>query len=138
MEKLLPLALFVLLFANTIKASAQDKHNFIVPPENSNCDSMVIDLPELEVALEIIGHTVFRFQQNVKINRETGFREASFFSCDNQDGYMVIKYHDSIFLYSSIPKSIWESMVSSGNPGVFYEQNIRGSFVTWLSQTDSF
>jgi hypothetical protein len=131
MKKPLPLAFTFIYFASILLVMAQDRHNFPVPPKNTSCDSIsqITDNPDILTVLEIIGNTDFRFQQNIKINRETGFKEASFFSCDNSRGYMVIIFHDGKFLYPGIPKPLWEGMIDSGNPSDFYEQNIKYRYV---------
>jgi hypothetical protein len=133
MEKFGLFIFLLALLANSIHVKAQDKHNFPVPPENTSCDSLMLDTTDIEIALDVIANTVFRFQQNIKINRSKGFKEASYFSCYNQEGYMVIKYHDCMYLYSSIPKHIWESMIVSGNPGSFFETNIRDQYESLLT-----
>lgn len=126
--------ILIIFFFVLSKGLSQDKHNFLVPPENTSCDSIAIAGSDIDTAVQIIANTSFRFQQNVSINRETGFREASYYSCDNQIGYMLIKYHDCMLLYSSLPITIWESMIKSGNPGDYFEKNIRDIYSVWLSK----
>jgi hypothetical protein len=131
-------AIFCVLASLTlaIQGSAQNQHNFIVPPETNSCDSIKFNQQSLSMAVEVISQTIFRFQQNISINREKGFKEASFYSCDNLHGYMLIKYHNLHILYSEMPLSLWESMINSGNPGEYYEKNIKDQYAFWLSEVN--
>jgi len=109
-------------------ALAQDSVNFHVAPLNTSCDSIVIADLDFETAVSIISEASFRFQQNIKVSRRKGFKEASYFSCDNERGFMLIAYDDLSMLYEDIPKSLWDQLVQSGNPGAFYENNIKENF----------
>lgn len=111
---------------------AQDSVNFHVPPSNHSCDSMEFHEEDFEMVMDQINHTTFRFQQNIRVNRKKGFQEASFFSCDNQNGIMLIRYDDFSFLYDNMPKQLWDKLVASGNPGTFFENEIKDKLKAWL------
>lgn len=107
---------------------AQDSLNFRVIPVNTSCDSIVMADVDFETALSRISGATFRFQQNISVSRRKGFREAAFFSCDNERGFMLITYDDLSMLYENMPKSLWDELVKSGNPGVYYEEKVREHF----------
>jgi len=96
------------------------EHNFTVKPQQTNCDSLKIDRYSKEEAIREITMTNFRFDQAFQLSRKNGLQSGAFYSCDLQTGSLIIKYNDTEYLYINVSKSLWNDLISSGNPEDFY------------------
>ena len=94
-----------LLFYFVFEVAGQE-HNFSVGPQRVNCDSL-------------------------EWTRSEGFQEGHFYSCDNEDGFMIVKFDGQSLLYRSIPKELWDEMAASNNPEDFFVENIRQKIEQW-------
>jgi hypothetical protein len=100
---------------------AQDvEHNYLVGPQFTDCDSLKFEGLSTEKAIELVRSVKFRYQQNFKLTRRTGFKGAEFYSCDLLSGILVIQFDNEQFLFTEVSKADWESLTSSPDPEGFY------------------
>jgi len=46
-----------------------------------------------------------------------------------ENGTMYIQFkHGKLYVYAGIPKSLYKAFISSGSPGSFYNNHIRGRY----------
>ena len=126
MYKCFCLLLFLLLFP-VAQTFAQDKQNFTVAPQSTDCDSINFEQPA-DKLIQTIENTKFRFRQKFTINRKNGFQGAFFYSCDNQIGYLIIKEDNKKIIYNEIPITEWKNMLSGSNPINYYYQKIAPEY----------
>ena len=110
----------LMLFIKIQTYGQEVEHNYKVGPQQTDCDSLRLDAIDQETSIELIKAAKFRYQQSFKLTRREGFKGGEYFSCDNQQGYLMIKYHDRIFWYKSVPLDFWKEMISSSDPEGYY------------------
>jgi hypothetical protein len=100
---------------------AQDvEHNYLVGPQFTDCDSLKFEGLSTEKAIELVRSVKFRYQQNFKLTRRTGFKGAEFYSCDLLSGILVIQFDNEQFLFTEVSKADWESLTYYPDPEGFY------------------
>jgi hypothetical protein len=110
------------LGATSICEAQEVEHNYQVGPQNATCDSLKIQKLNSEQAMEQIRGTKFRVQQSFKLPRREGFKGGEFYSCDGDTGFLIIKYSQSVFLFTDVDKEIWKNLKTSQDPeGYFLE-----------------
>ncbi len=117
-------AFFFTLWAMT--AEAQVEHNFKMEPEKTNCQNvpLEVNLNQLDSAIIIIESATYRYTENIVISRYYTPREATFYSCDGDKGWVVAKVNDTDHaVFSEIPLSIWENFTSSEDPLTVYSSD---------------
>ena len=101
------------------------EHNYLVAPQSVDCDSLKMeDLPSSQ-AKKLIRASIFRFDQSFRLTRKSGLQLAEFYSCDNESGYLIIKFDDQEKLYRDVQKDNWDKFITSSDPEGFYLE-IRG------------
>jgi hypothetical protein len=103
--------------------NAQVEHNFKMAPEKTDCHAIPdkIDSLSLEEVVNIIQSATYRLQEHISISRYRAPREATFYSCDGDKGWVIAKVDDQNFtVYADLPKSVWDSFINSEDPITFY------------------
>lgn len=121
----------VFLLFYFVSEVAGQEHNFSVGPQRVNCDSLELTDENAQDAIKKIRETSFRFQQSIRVNRSEGFQEGHFYSCNNEDGFMIVKFDEQSLFYRGIPKALWDEMAASNNPEDFFVENIRQKIKQW-------
>lgn len=106
----------------------QVEHNYPVGPQNTNCDSLDIYALSFDEAVHLIERSTFRFQQQFKISRTYGVMNARYYSCNGEEGYLIMKVDKKDLLYFDVPKIKWERLISSADINGFYDSEIAGQY----------
>jgi len=109
-------------------AYSQVEHNYPVGPQYTNCDSLDISLGSLVEMIESIENSKFRFQQQFKISKTYGIMNARFYSCDGENGFLIMKVDKKDLLYLEVPKAIWDTLITSADINAYYTAEIRDTF----------
>jgi hypothetical protein len=104
------------------------EHNYVVGPQNTNCDSLELVGLSTDEAISAITNTKFRLDQQFKLNRPQGLRAGAFHSCDNQSGFLIILFDRRKHLFPEVPLSTWDTFVTSPDPEDFFLQKIKPVF----------
>ncbi|HNP19148.1 MAG TPA: hypothetical protein PKL31_11980 [Fulvivirga sp.] len=115
-------AYFFILIATTVEG--QVEHNFKMGPEKTNCQNIPLEFkPEqLDSAIIIIQSATYRYTEHIVISRYYTPREATFYSCDGDKGWVIARINDTDHeVYSEVPLSIWETFANSEDPIADYK-----------------
>ena len=132
------LLFFLLLSVILVQAKAQEvEHNYPVGPQNTNCDSLVIR-PGMnqELISDILENTVFRFSQEFRLRRLNGLQYGKFYSCDGEEGYLIIQFDGSKVIYLGVEKTHWDALTKSTDPDNYYLQNIQKKYPSAVKGID--
>lgn len=99
------------------------EHNYKVGPQQTNCDSLELMAEETDVVIDLLKTTKFRFQESFNLTRRVGFKGGDFYSCNNQTGFLIIRYHDDQFLYKGVSMDFWNGLTNSSDPEGYYLKN---------------
>jgi hypothetical protein len=109
-----------IIFSQSVIYAQEVEHNYKVGPNYIDCDSIkIIDLSERD-AISTIRAGIYRFHQNFRLTRKQGFQRGEFYSCNTIQGYMIIKYDDTEFLYVDVDKQVWNELIGSQDPEGYY------------------
>ena len=114
------LLILLFLLGNINLAKSQVEHNFLIGPQKTDCDSLPPTYITSDQALEMIQAAQFRFTEDFEIRRNTGFRGANFYSCDNEQGFLIVKVDDQSIIFPDVPKKIWDEFIGSNNMEGYY------------------
>ena len=94
-----------------------------------DCDKLPKHYSSYQSAVAKIKGTHFKIQESVNTSKSSWIRGASFFSCDGKTGFFIITSDKQEYLYSGVPKEIWEGFKSADSFGSYYDHNIKNKFV---------
>lgn len=118
--KIAQLFLMLSIVSSSLCVAQDIKHNYTVGPQTVTCDSLKLNESSLDISIESIRRTKFRFDQTFKLTRKSGLQRGEYYSCDNKSGFLIIKYNDSENLYQKVEKVIWNKLTSSADPEGYY------------------
>lgn len=103
-------------FISNLVFAQEVEHNYLVGPQNTNCDSLYVHGFSLPESIAKIRTVKFRFDQSFRLTRKQGLQVGEFYSCDGDIGYLIIKYDDKETLYLGVSKNVWTDIISSTDP----------------------
>jgi len=121
-------ALIALVLANSSFTFSQVEHNYLVGPQSTNCDSLDLSSDSLGELIKRIENSTFRFQQQFKISRTYGIMNARYFSCDGERGFLIMKIDKKDLIYFEVPKSVWDTLITSSDINAYYASQIRDHY----------
>ena len=119
MKAVFIICIFIFL-VNNFSFAQEVEHNYLVAPQATDCDSLKLEDLSLDQTKKMIRGSKFRFDQSFLLTRKSGLQLAEFYSCDNESGYLIIKFDDQELLYQGVQKEIWNKFISSSDPEGFY------------------
>ena len=115
----------LIYLVSNLSIAQEVEHNYLVAPQYLDCDSLkIVDLP-IDQVNSLIRTSKFRFDQSFRLTRNSGLQLAEFYSCDNESGYLIIKFDGQELLYTDVQKDSWDKLILSSDPEGFYLE-IRG------------
>lgn len=112
--------ILLFLIGSGFQALSQIEHNFLIAPQKTDCDSLPPIFSGPGQALDMIRGAKFRFTEDFQIRRNSGFRGANFYSCDNEKGFLIVKVDDQSIIFPDVPKQIWDEFIGSNNMEGYY------------------
>lgn len=78
-------------------------------------------------AMKKIDKVEFNFVQNLELLNPFGIQEATFYSCDGNNGYMVVKTSRRDYIHENVPRYVWEDFKNSYSLNRFYDRYIKNN-----------
>lgn len=124
--------LFVLVIAcksdpvnKSVKISEADS---VVFEHKSDCESMQTSFSTYEEAEKIIEQTTFTFHETINTPSSSWIRSASFYSCDQRIGYLIIFTDQRNYIHKNVPLYLWLNFKDASSYGSFYNQNFKNQY----------
>lgn len=96
------------------------EHNYSVGSQITNCDSLDITGFSMPESIAMIRNSTFRFDQSFRLTRKQGLQLGEYYSCNNEEGFLIIKFDGKEYLYHKVDKHIWNGLISSSDPKGYY------------------
>ena len=93
-----------------------------------NCEELPSSFSSYEEALRKITNANFRYQDNISITSSSWIRSASYYSCDGNLGFFIIKTDKQYYIHRDLPISVWESFKNSTSFGSYYSYYIKSEY----------
>lgn len=117
-------------------AHAQDPQNMKVENQNLDCNKMKTSFSDIEEANSVLSATTFAFTQELKTTKRSGVKHASYFSCDNEMGYLLIGVDNKEYVYKNFPRFQWKLLVETNDLDDFYDESVRGKYLLVISSAN--
>jgi len=93
-----------------------------------DCDELPSTFSSYEEALVKIFNANFRYSDNITITNSSWIRSASYYSCDGNLGFFIIKTDKQYYIHKDLPISVWKSFKSSTSFGTYYSHYIKSEY----------
>lgn len=99
----------------------------------ADCNNLQANFTSYSEAINKIKNTKFTYSDNVITSKSSWVRGASYYSCDRNFGYFIIKTDKESYIYKDLPISIWSSFKNANSFGSYYNRNIKNRYQLYLT-----
>ena len=99
----------------------------------TDCNKLKQKFSSYNEAISIIKSTNFTFTDNVNTSRSSWVRGASFYSCNKQLGYFIIKTDERNYIHKDLPISVWYNFKKTSSYGSYYNRYIKNRYQLYLT-----
>jgi len=103
------------------------------PSFGQDCNKIPSSFRSYEQAVQIVKSSTFKIRESVNTSKSSWIRAASFYSCDSQKGFMIIRTDDREYIHQNVPIEVWRGFKNASSFGSYYSNNIRGKYRLLLS-----
>lgn len=95
---------------------------------DKNCNQLPNSFNNYRQALKEVKSAKFEINDKINTSKSSWIRGASFYSCDLQTGYLIIKTDKKEYIHQDIPIEVWNNFKKADSFGRYYSRNIRGKY----------
>jgi len=77
--------------------------------------------------------TSFLVTESANIARSSWIRGASYYSCDNLIGFLILKTDKQEYIYKGVPVEVWNDFKEASSMGSYYNKKIKGQYILHLN-----
>ncbi|WP_377981306.1 KTSC domain-containing protein [Aquirufa esocilacus] len=93
-----------------------------------DCNKLQSNFNNFNEALSKIKSTKFIFTEKINTSKSSWIRSASYFSCDNKNGYFIIRTDKQIYIHKDLPIRVWNNFKNTNSYGSFYNLKIKNRY----------
>jgi len=93
-----------------------------------NCNTLPKTFTSYEEALRLVRGTRFKLTDKVDTSSSSWVRGATFYSCDSNVGFLIIRTDKKDYIHQNVPISIWKGFKGVSSFGTYYANNIKGNY----------
>lgn len=97
-----------------------------------DCDQLPKTYSSNDEAAKTIKAAHFKIQETVNTSKSSWIRGASYYSCDGNLGFFILKTDNREYLYSEVPVATWNGFKNSNSFGEYYNSYIKHTFTFYL------
>jgi hypothetical protein len=94
------------------------------------CKDLPANFKSYTEALSKVKSASFLVKESVDCNRSFWIHSASYYSCDGETGYLIMKTKEGReYLHKDMPIGVWRSFKNTDLFGGYYRKHINGLYV---------
>jgi KTSC domain len=95
------------------------------------CDTMPSRFNSYEAAISFVKRAIFKREDKINDigDQDSWIKSAHYYSCNESDGYLIVKTDKGEYLYGGVPDSIWAQFKYADSYGTYYNYNIKGKYI---------
>ncbi len=94
--------------------------------KGQSCQTLPTNFSTYKMATDAVKTASFQIEDS--FNSDSWISEASYFSCDGEEGFLIImtERKGKEYIYKNVEYSTWEKFKTSESRGNFYHQHLKG------------
>lgn len=96
--------------------------------KSKNCSQVPNSFSNFNSALSEINKSNFEIEDKVNTSKSSWVKGASFFSCDSEKGFFILKTNSEKYIHQNVPIELWQEFKSTNSFGSFYTKKIKGRY----------
>lgn len=102
--------------------------------QKNDCDQLPSKFSSYDEAASKIESSYFKIKEEVNTSKSSWIRGASFYSCDGNLGFFLLKTDKQKYLYSDMPYSVWTEFKNAESFGKSYNEIIKHKYTFQLTK----
>ncbi len=96
--------------------------------QKEGCKQLSKQFETYDKAVDKIKSTQFKIEESANTSKSSWIKNASYFSCDGQTGFFILKTSKKEYLYADLPYQVWKEFKDAESFGRYYNANIRDKY----------
>lgn len=93
-----------------------------------DCNKLSTSFKSYTEASQLIKSSTFKTHESVNTSKSSWIRGASYYSCDSQKGFLIIKTDNGEYVHQNVPVEVWRSFKNASSFGSYYNNFIKGNY----------
>ena len=93
-----------------------------------DCSQLPSSFPSYREGLLKVEQASFPINDRVDTSRSSWIRSASYHSCGDGSGFMVLVTDSRTYLHQGVPMEVWEGFKNANSFGSNYNRRIKGRY----------
>jgi len=98
--------------------------------KNCICKDFKTTASSKEKVVTSLEKSNLEFAQSFIINKVRGVQSASYYYCDDDHGFLLVKLHDKEVLYKDVPLITWFEFKFADSSESYFKEEIKYNFIT--------
>ena len=98
------------------------------------CEEISENFRSYNAAKNEIDKASFNFIDKVNTSKSSWIKQASFYSCNGNEGYFILETKQKSYVFKNLPISVWQEFKDADSFGTYYSSYIRGKYILILEQ----
>lgn len=99
-----------------------------------NCDQLPKSYASYYDAAMKIRVASFKIHETINTSKSSWIRGASYYSCDENLGFLIIQTDNQEYIHANVPVDIWNSFKLANSFGRYYNYNIKYKYSLQLNK----
>ena len=104
-------------------------YSFAIADEACVCKTYPKGPQSSEKIINSLKKSELNFVQSFETDQVRGIREASYFYCDNDQGFLLVILHNKTLLYKNVPLRTWFEFKYADSFDSYYTDEIKYKFI---------
>ena len=102
----------------------------IIADSKCVCKEFQKSNPDQQALIRSLESTDFPFAADISTNSVRGVVGASYFYCENDQGFLLVQLNDEELLYKDVPLQTWFEFKFSNEHTSFYKERIKYHYIS--------
>ena len=98
------------------------------------CEAIDEKFSSYNDAVNKIENANFNFKDKVNTSKSSWLKQASFNSCNGNEGYFILETKQKSYVFKNLPISVWQEFKNADSFGTYYSSYIRDKYILILEQ----
>jgi KTSC domain len=94
----------------------------------TNCNQLKTHFSTYVAAINAVKSSSFKIQETLNTSKSSWIRSASYYSCDGQTGYLIIKTDEKEYIHYAVPIVLWKQFKEADSFGSFYDYYLKNRY----------
>lgn len=95
---------------------------------SQDCSNIPSSFKSYDEAVTEVKGSSFQIEDQVNTSQSSWIRGASYYSCNGEKGYLILKTDDEEYIHQDVPIEIWRGFPNASSFGSYYVGSIKGRY----------